>query len=100
MIAGSVATLAVPGPFYQPGPMTLTSTEGDVLAYDEPQIAYQALYFQAAEVARYITAGQRESGLPALGDAIATPAGDRRDPPRDWERVQRRALTGVSERRY
>jgi predicted dehydrogenase len=72
VIAGSEAALFVPGPFYQPGPMTLTSTNGAVLEYAEPQIAHEALYFQAAEVARCIVAGLPESPLRPWCDSIAT----------------------------
>ena len=72
VVAGSLATLTIPGPFYQPGPMTLTSFEGDVLSYDEPPVAHDALYFQAAEVARCVSAGLTESPLRPLADSIAT----------------------------
>lgn len=72
VIAGSLATISIPGPFYQPGPMTLTSVDGDVLTYDEPRVAHDALYYQAAEVARCITGGLRESALRPWADSIAT----------------------------
>ena len=72
VIAGTAATLSIPGPYYQPGDMTLTSTAGDVLTYSEPQIAHDGLHFEAAEVARCITAGLLESPLRRPADSIAT----------------------------
>ena len=70
VIAGTAATLTIPGPYYQPGDMTLTSVDGDVLTYTEPQIAHEGLYFEAAEVARCITGGALESPLRPLADSI------------------------------
>jgi predicted dehydrogenase len=72
VIAGTRATLTIPGPFYQPGDMTLTSAVGEVLTYSEPAIGHDGLYFEAAEVARCITAGLLESPLRPLADSIAT----------------------------
>ena len=72
VIAGNAATLTIPGPYYQPGPMTLTSNDGEVLTYSEPQIAHEGLHFEAAEVARCITAGLVESPLRPLADSVAT----------------------------
>src|ERR1700712_4786319 len=57
VIAGTAATLTIPGPYYQPGDMTLTSNAGEVLTYSEPQISHEALHFEAAAVARGIAAG-------------------------------------------
>ncbi len=72
VVAGSEATLTIAGPFYQPGPMTLTAHSGAALHYDEPQVAHGALHFQAAEVARCITSGLRQSPLRTWDDSIAT----------------------------
>lgn len=72
VIAGTAATLTIPGPYYQPGPMTLTSALGDVLRYDEPAIGHEGLFYEAAEVARCISAGRRESPLRTLADSVAT----------------------------
>ncbi len=72
VVAGSQATLAVDGPFYRPGPFTLKGTDGRELVYDEPRIAHEALYFEAAEVARQIGAGAAESPLRTMADSIAT----------------------------
>ena len=72
VIAGTAATLTIPGPYYQPGDMTLTSNTGAVLQYTEPAIAHEGLHFEAAEVARCITAGLAQSPLRPLADSIAT----------------------------
>jgi predicted dehydrogenase len=72
VIAGSAATLAVGGPFYQPGPFTLTGVDGPSLTWDEPLVAHEALYFEAAEVARRIAAGETASPLRTLDDSILT----------------------------
>ena len=72
VIAGTAATLTIPGPYYQPGDMTLTSNTGQVLTFSEPQISHEGLHFEAAEVARCITAGLVESPLRLLSDSVAT----------------------------
>ncbi len=72
VIAGTAATLTIPGPYYQPGDMTLTSNTGEILTYTEPQIGHEGLHFEAAEVARCIAAGLTESPLRTLADSIAT----------------------------
>jgi predicted dehydrogenase len=70
-VAGTEGTLAIPGPFYQPGDMVLSSSAGDRrLTYTEPQTAHDALYFEAAEVARCIEAGERESSIRPVVDSI------------------------------
>jgi predicted dehydrogenase len=71
-LAGTEATLSLPGPFYQPGDFTLSAPDGRALRYSEPAVAHDALYFQAAEVARRISAGALESPLRPLADSIAT----------------------------
>jgi hypothetical protein len=71
-VAGTAATLTIPGPYYQPGDMTLTSATGDVLTYTEPAIGHDGLHFEAAEAARCITAGLTQSPLRPLDDSIAT----------------------------
>ncbi|MET0863249.1 MAG: Gfo/Idh/MocA family oxidoreductase [Nakamurella sp.] len=74
VIAGSAATLTIPGPYYQPGSMTLTSVDGAQLSWTEPAVAHDALHFEAAEVARRISAGESGSPLRTLADSIATMA--------------------------
>jgi len=71
-IAGTTATVDLDGPFYQPGGFTVTSTNGATrLRYEEPQIAHEGLHYQAAEVARRITAGETGSPLRPLATSIA-----------------------------
>lgn len=72
-VAGTQGTLALPGPFYQPGDIVLTSATGDrVLTYTEPRTGHDALCFEAAEVARCISTGNLESPIRPLADSIET----------------------------
>jgi predicted dehydrogenase len=72
-VAGTEGTLTLPGPFYQPGDMVLTSVDGARrLTYTEPRIAHDALYFEAAEVARCIADGGTESPIRPIADSIRT----------------------------
>ena len=73
-ITGTEASLGIDGPFYQPGGFTLTSTDGSrTLRYEEPRSAHDGgLHFQAAEVARRVSAGETESPLRPLALSIAT----------------------------
>ena len=71
-ICGTSATLSIPGPFYQPGPMTLASVSGAALNYDEPATAHEGLFFEAVEAARCIVDGRIESPLRPVADSIAT----------------------------
>lgn len=69
-IQGEAATIELPGPFYQPGPFTVRAVDGTTLHWDEPRVAHSALHFQAAEVARQVTAGETGSALRRLADTI------------------------------
>lgn len=70
-IAGTAATINIDGPFYQPGGFTLTGADDATrLRYDEPRIAHEGLHYQAAEVARRITAGETGSPLRPLAASI------------------------------
>ena len=72
-VAGTSATLTLPGPFYQPGDLVLSSAAGDRrLAYTEPRTAHDALYFEAAEVARCIGADLLESPIRPMADSVET----------------------------
>jgi predicted dehydrogenase len=72
-IAGTQATLILDGPFYQPGGFTLRSADlQHELTYSEPAVAHESLFYEAAEVARRIAAGERESPLRPLADSITT----------------------------
>jgi predicted dehydrogenase len=70
-IAGTVATIDIDGPFYQPGGFSVTTTDAATrLRYDEPAVAHQGLHYQAAEVARRIAAGETGSPLRPLSASI------------------------------
>ncbi|MFG2963116.1 Gfo/Idh/MocA family protein [Streptomyces sp. NPDC048288] len=72
-IAGSHATLTLPGPFYQPGDVLLTpSGGGTTLTYTEERTAHDGLHFEAAEVARCVAQGLRESPLRPLEASVGT----------------------------
>lgn len=72
-IAGSRATLSFPTPFYQPGDLCLSRTDGGApLTFTEPRTAHDALHFEAAETARCIAAGLRETPLRPLADSVTT----------------------------
>lgn len=74
-IAGSAATLTIPGPFLMPGDFTVTSSDGmRTASFTEPAIGHDGLHFQAAEVARCIEAGRGESPIRPLTDSIGTMA--------------------------
>ena len=70
-IAGTAATIDIDGPFAQPGGFTIKATGGAAqLRYEEPRIAHEGLHYQAAEVARRITAGETGSPLRPLSTSI------------------------------
>lgn len=71
-VAGSEATLTIPDVFYRPGPFSVVRTDGERLDYTEPEIAYDALAYQAADAARRITAGELETPYRPLRESIAT----------------------------
>ena len=72
-VAGTHGTLTLPGPFYQPGDIVFTAAAGDRrLTYTEPQTSHDALYFEAAEVARCVAGGELESPLRPVADSIRT----------------------------
>ncbi|WP_030662798.1 Gfo/Idh/MocA family protein [Streptomyces cellulosae] len=72
-VAGTQATLSLPGPFYQPGEVLLTPAGGGTpLSYGEARTAHDALHFEAAEVARCIGAGRLQTPLRPLDDSVST----------------------------
>jgi predicted dehydrogenase len=72
-ISGARGSLALSGPFYQPGDVLFTpSGGGPALTATEPRTAHDALFFEAAEVARCIVDGRTQTPLRPLADSIAT----------------------------
>ena len=74
VVAGSEATLTIPGVFYRPGPFSVVRNDGSRHDYTEPEIAYDALAYQAADVARRISAGELETPVRPLRASVATMA--------------------------
>jgi predicted dehydrogenase len=74
VIAGSEATLTIPDGFSLPGPFSVVRTDGSRLDYTEPLIEYDGLAYQAADVARRIGAGERETPFRPLRESVATMA--------------------------
>jgi predicted dehydrogenase len=71
VIAGTEATLTIPAA-YRPGPFTLVGREERRLDHTEPAIDFDGLAYEAAETARRIVAGERETPIRPLADSIAT----------------------------
>ena len=77
-IVGRDATLHIDGPFFTPGPFTLTRHRGlprdpgQVLHYDEKPTGHShGLHYAAVEAARLITQGRNESEIHPLRQVIA-----------------------------
>jgi predicted dehydrogenase len=73
VIAGTAATLTLPGPFFMPGDVVLTSADGNrTVTWAEPEpIGHGGLYHSAVEVALRVTAGELESPLRPAADVVA-----------------------------
>jgi len=79
VISGRDATLHIDGPFFMPGPFTLSRHRGHpddpgrVLRYDErPGVQADGLHYAAVEAARLIADGRVESEIHPLRYAIST----------------------------
>jgi predicted dehydrogenase len=79
VISGGDAMLHIEGPFFMPGPFTLTRHRGHpddpgrVLRYDEkPGVQADGLHYAAVEAARLIADGHTESAIHPLRYAIST----------------------------
>lgn len=68
-ISGTEGRIDVAGPFYYPTSFQLTRLDGTVMSFDKP--LNHGLHFQAAEVARRISAGELESPLMPLDESVA-----------------------------
>jgi hypothetical protein len=71
-ICGTEGSVTLPGPFYQPGDLVFRPIDGEEERYTEEPVAHDALHFEAAEVARRISAGELESPLRPLADSVVT----------------------------
>lgn len=76
VIIGTEGTIRFDGPFNLPGAFEVISADGSrTLRYEEPfGRHFEGLYYEAAEVARCITAGERETPYRSLDSSIATMA--------------------------
>lgn len=71
-IIGTEGRLDLASRYYLPGPVTLHQRQGPSLTWTEPKVEHDALHFEAAEVARRITAGETGSPLRPWADTVAT----------------------------
>ncbi|MFV0458828.1 MAG: Gfo/Idh/MocA family protein [Actinomycetales bacterium] len=71
-IGGTEGSIWLAGDFYTPGDFTVRSADGQTLTYTEPKVAHDALFWQATELARRVTAGELGSPLRPLQATIAT----------------------------
>jgi predicted dehydrogenase len=76
VIVGTQGTIRFDGPFHLPGPFVITSAdESQSLRYEEPSGRhYEGLYYEAADVARRITAGELETPYRTLDASLETMA--------------------------
>jgi predicted dehydrogenase len=74
IIVGTEGTIHFDGPFHLPGPFVAASADGSrTLRYEEPSGAhFEGLYYEAAEVARRITAGEFETPHRPLDASLDT----------------------------
>ncbi len=71
VLAGTDATLEIGPPFWGPGPLRVRFRDGrPALEHDEPLVRHDALYWQAAEVARRVGSGELESPLRPLAASV------------------------------
>ena len=68
-IAGTAGRIDIEGMFYAPTSFTLHRLDGTAMSFSKPLT--HGLHFQAAEVARRITAGETESPLMPLDESVA-----------------------------
>ena len=71
-IAGPDGRIDIGRFFYRPGPFTVRLRSGEELHWDEPAVDHDALHFEAAEVARRVTAGETGSPLRPWAETVAT----------------------------
>jgi predicted dehydrogenase len=73
VISGTAATLTLPGPFFMPGDVVVTSGDGKrTLTWAEPEPnGHGGLYHSAVEVALRVTAGELQSPLRPAVEVVA-----------------------------
>ena len=76
VIVGTEGTIRFDGPFHLPGPFAVVSADGsETLRYEEPcGQHFEGLYYEAAEVARRIRAGELETPYRSLDSSLKTMA--------------------------
>jgi predicted dehydrogenase len=76
VIVGTEGTIQFDSPFHLPGPFVVASADGSqTLRYEEPSGRhFEGLYYEAAEVARRITAGELETPYRSLDASLDTMA--------------------------
>jgi predicted dehydrogenase len=76
VIVGTEGTVRFDAPFHLPGPFVVSSADGSqTLRYEEPSGRhFEGLYFEAAEVARRISAGELETPHRNLDSSLQTMA--------------------------
>ena len=74
VIVGTEGTILFDGPFHLPGPFLAISADASrTLRYEEPSGRhFEGLYYEAAEVARRISAGELETPCRTLNSSLAT----------------------------
>ena len=71
-IAGTDGRVDLGRFFYRPGPLSVHLRSGESLHWDEPAVDHDALHFEAAEVARRVSAGETGSPWRPWADTVAT----------------------------
>jgi predicted dehydrogenase len=72
-ITGDEGSVFLPGAWFRPGPLEVLSADYSIsLRYDDPESGYEGLAYEAAEVARRITAGDTGTPVRPMADSIAT----------------------------
>ena len=76
VIVGTEGTIVFDGPFHLPGPFEVMSADGSrTLRYEEPAGRhFEGLYYEAAEIARRISAGELETPCRPLDASLKTMA--------------------------
>jgi len=71
-VTGTFARIEIPGDFYTPQPVTLIDRSGERRVWDANRIhGHEGLAFQAAELARVIADGRRESTLMPASETVS-----------------------------